>query len=69
MEYNFNPNKGDYKYILEEQERKETGAVEPPPDATKQKITSYFWTWIFLRLLRRRNKIKLSFTVFVEYFY
>ena len=72
MEHNFNPNKGDYKYILEEEERKETGVVNTPPVSKKPKRYAYFWTWIFVRLLKRpkrTDQLNLTFPVLFEFFY
>ena len=40
MEHNFNPNKGDYKYILEEERRKENG--EAPAEPAKPKKSIFF---------------------------
>lgn len=72
MEHNFNPNKGDYKYILEEQERKENGEDIAPPVSSKQNLFTYFWTWIFVRLLKRPKQtdhLKFAFPVLFEFLY
>jgi hypothetical protein len=72
MEHNFNPNKGDYKYILEEEERKKTGAATPPPVLKKQKQYYFFLTWIIVRLLKRSKRtdqIKISIPILFEFFY
>jgi hypothetical protein len=71
MEHNFNPNKGDYKYILEEEQRKETGELPTSPVSSKQSLSDRFWNWIVVRLLKRpkrTDQIKLSFPVLFEFF-
>lgn len=71
MEHNFNPNKGDYKYILEEAERKETGVANAPPVQKKQKCHYYFLTWIIVRLLKlpkRTDQIKITIPILFECF-
>jgi hypothetical protein len=70
MEHNFNPNKGDYKYILEEEERKENGESVTPKNSTKQNLIVRFRNWITARLLKRSkrtDKIKLSLPILLEY--
>lgn len=72
MEHNFNPNKGDYKYILEEERRKKTGADSIPPVLEKQTLYDRFWNWIIVRLLKRSKRtdqLKISFPVLFEFFY
>jgi hypothetical protein len=72
MEHNFNPNKGDYKYILEEERRKETGGTSTPPVSPKQNLSDRFWNWIFVRLLKRSSRakqVKASFPVLFELFF
>lgn len=71
MEHNFNPNKGDYKYILEEEQRKETGELPTSPVSSKQSLSDRFWNWIVVRLLKRpkrTDQIKLYFPVLFEFF-
>jgi hypothetical protein len=71
MEHNFNPNKGDYKYILEEEQRKETGELPTSPVSSKQSLSDRFWNWIVVRLLKRpkrTDQIKLSFPVLFDFF-
>ena len=71
MEHNFNPNKGDYKYILEEEQRKETGAVPTPPVSSKQSLSDRFWNWIlvlFMKRSKRTDQIKITFPVLFEFF-
>lgn len=58
MEHNFNPNKGDYKYILEDEERKEAGQAKPLPISTKQKLNECFWNCIVGRLIRSTFQMK-----------
>lgn len=72
MEHNFNPNKGDYKYILEEERRKQTGEATTPPVLEKQKLYDRFCNWIFVSLLKRSKRtdqLKISFPVLFEFFY
>ena len=69
MEHNFNPNKGDYKYILEEAERKETGEANTPPVPKKQKQYYFFLNWIIVRLLKRpkhTDQIKITIPILFE---
>jgi len=71
MEHNFNPNKGDYKYILEEERRKMAGENSTPTVSPKQRLSNSFMNWIGKRLLKRRkqtDQIKLTFTVLLEFF-
>lgn len=57
MEHNFDPTKGDYKYILEEERRKQNG--ELLPETEKSKVKS---SWLdrfrnfFLILFFRRTR-------------
>lgn len=53
MEHNFNPNKGDYKYILESERRKETGEAQAPPVSTKQKMLQRLWARIIDHIQKR----------------
>lgn len=71
MEHNFNPDRGDYKYILEEERRKETGEDSPPPESSKQNIRDRFWTWLlvlFLKRSKRTDQIKITFPVLFVFF-
>ncbi len=71
MEHHFNPNKGDYKYILEEERRKGTGEASTPHVSIKQKLNDRFWNWIVVRLMkrsRRTDQLKVSFPVLFEFF-
>jgi hypothetical protein len=71
MEHNFNPNKGDYKYILEEEQRKETGEAPTTPVLLKQSLSVRFWNRLlvfFLKRSKRTDQIKLTFPVFFEFF-
>jgi hypothetical protein len=71
MEHNFNPNKGDYKYILEEEQRKETGEVPTHPLSSKQSLSDRFRNWIlvlFMKLSKRTDQIKISVPVLFEFF-
>lgn len=70
MEHNFNPKKGDYKYILEEERRKETGEEPPSPVSLKQRLSDRFWNWIIVRLLKRSkrtDKLNISIPVLFEF--
>lgn len=71
MEHNFNPNKGDYKYILEEEQRKESGEDSPPPEPPMQNFLDRFLNWITVRLMKRSKRtdqIKITFPVLFEFF-
>lgn len=71
MEHNFNPNKGDYKYILEEEQRKETREVPTHPNSSKQSLSDRFWNWIlvlFMKRSKRTGQIKISVPVLFEFF-
>lgn len=71
MEHNFNPKKGDYKYILEEEQRKETGQVSTPPVSSKQSLSDRFWNWLhvlFMKRSKRTDQIKTTFPVLFEFF-
>ncbi len=71
MEHNFNPNKGDYKYILEEERRKQTGEAPTPPVSGKQKNYDRFCNWIIVRLMKRSkssDQLKITFPVLFEFF-
>lgn len=71
MEHNFNPDRGDYKYILEEERRKETGEDSPPPESSKQNNRDRFWTWLlvlFLKRSKRTDQIKITFPVLFVFF-
>jgi len=68
MEHNFNPNKGDFKYILEEERLKQTGEALTPPVSGKQKLYDRFCNWIIIRLtklLERLDQIKIPSTLFL----
>lgn len=73
MNHNFNPNKGDYKYILEEERRREKG--EPSPLPSKNKITDLYdhWKkWMSLLLLsksKKQKRIQAAVPVFIELFF
>ena len=72
MEHNFNPNKGDLKYILEEERRREKG--EPSPLASKNKITDLYdrlrnWmTTLLLNKSKKQKRIITALPVFIELF-
>ncbi|MEJ8844205.1 hypothetical protein WG954_17560 [Lacibacter sp. H375] len=71
MEHNFNPNKGDYKYILEEEQRKEAGEDSTPPVSPKQSLSDRFWNWIlvlFMKRSKRTDQIKITVPVLFEFF-
>jgi hypothetical protein len=71
MEHNFNPNKGDYKYILKEEQRKETGEVPTHPISSKQSLSDRFWNWIlvlFMKRSKRTDQIKITVPVLFEFF-
>lgn len=71
MEHNFNPNKGDYKYILEEEQRKETGEIPTHPISSKQSLSDRFWNWIlvlFMKRSKQTDQIKISVPVLFEFF-
>ncbi len=71
MEHNFNPNKGDYKYILEEQRRKENGEASLPSVPAKQKTIKQFWKWLTVRFRKRSkntNKLGISFPLLMQLF-
>jgi hypothetical protein len=71
MEHNFNPNKGDYKYILEEERRKENGEAQQASPLCKQKTGRRLWNWIITRLQirsKKTNKLRMSFPFLVELF-
>ncbi|QNA42832.1 hypothetical protein [Lacibacter sediminis] len=71
MEHNFNPNKGDYKYILEEEQRKETGEAPTAPASSNQSLSARFWNWLlvfFLKRSKRTDQIKITFPVLFEFF-
>jgi len=72
MEHNFNTNKGDLKYILEEERRREKG--EPSPLASKNKITHLYdclrnWmTTLLLNKSTKQQRIRTALPVFIEMF-
>lgn len=71
MEHNFNPNKGDYKYILEEELRKEPGEILTPPVSSKQSLSNRFWNWLlvlFMKRSKRTDQIKTPFPVLFDFF-
>lgn len=71
MEHTFNPNKGDYKYILEEEQRKETGEVPTHPITSKQSLGDRFWSWIlvlFMKRSKRTDQFKTTFPVLFNFF-
>jgi hypothetical protein len=71
MEHNFNPNKGDYKYILEAERRKVTGENSTTTVSPKQSLSNRFLNWIGNRLVKRRkqtDQIKLTLPVLFEFF-
>jgi hypothetical protein len=71
MEHNFNPNKGDYKYILEEEQRKQTGEAPTTPVSSKQSLSVRFWNRLlvfFLKRSKRTDQIKITLPVFFEFF-
>jgi hypothetical protein len=70
MEHNFNPNKGDDKYILDEERRNETGEVPVPYVSPMQKLSNRFWNWIIIRLMKRSKRtdqLKISFPILFEF--
>lgn len=71
MEHNFNPKKGDYRYILEEERSKENGQTKEPQFSPKQKFSSRLWYWIIARLQirsKKTNKLGISFPLLLELF-
>lgn len=72
MEHNFNPNKGDYKYILEEEQKRKREELSLLSTENKNVNPSgCFGNYIVLLLLnkfKKHNKIKLSAPVFWEMF-
>lgn len=60
MEHNFNPNKGDLKYILEEKRRKEMNGTEPDDFILKKKKK---FSMFFHRLKNLLFKNKLKATI------
>jgi hypothetical protein len=73
MEHNFNPNKGDYKYILEEEQRKENGESLFEPEAPKnnKSIFERLRNFILLLLFKRSNsqrKVKVTLPLFIQLF-
>jgi hypothetical protein len=69
MEHNFNPKKGDYKYILEDERRKENGEPTTPLLSIKEKKISRFLNWIkvhFLKRSKQKDQLKVSFPVLFE---
>ena len=72
MEHNFNPNKGDYKYILEEERRKQNGEASTSPALEKQKLYDRFCNWILVTLLKRSKRtdqLNIFSYVMLEFFY
>ncbi len=71
MEHNFNPNKGDYKYILAEEHQKKTGEVPTPPVSQKQNVIKRFWRKTLNKLLlsirfKRTDRLKIAFPFLIE---
>lgn len=73
MEHNFNPNKGDYKYILEEERRKQNreAITEPEKLQKKASLLDRFRNYILLLLFRKSSshrKVKVSVPLFIQLF-
>lgn len=71
MEHNFNPKKGDYRYILEEERNRANGQAKEPQITPKQKFSSRLWNWIAARLQirsKKTNKLSISFPLLLELF-
>ncbi len=72
MEHNFNPNKGDYKYILEEERRKENGEAPAEP-AKPKKSNSIVYRLLnfiqvtFFRKSKNGEKVNVSVSLFVQF--
>ncbi len=71
MEHNFNPNKGDYKYILEEERRKENGvAVSEPAKLKKDKNIFHrllnFIQVLFFQQSNKRGKVNVSLSFILQ---
>ena len=72
MEHNFNPNKGDYKYILNEEQRKKSGDTTTTRLSPVQKRGNRFWRWViatFQIRSKKTNKLSISFPLLFELFY
>jgi DNA-binding transcriptional regulator PaaX len=71
MEKNFDPNKeGDYKYILQEEGRKETSEAESSVISSKRTRFDRLWKWIIVGLLRsvkQAKQPKLSIPLLLEF--
>lgn len=71
MEHNFNPNKGDYKYILEEERRKENGETVPEKKQEQPSWLARFRSYLFLLFFRRSSnprKVKAAVPLFIQLF-
>lgn len=73
MEHHFNPNKGDYKYILEEEQRKQSGEHLPEPEKLRaeNKWLDRIRKFIFLLAFRKSNNnrnVKVSVPLFIQLF-
>lgn len=72
MEQHFDSNKeGDYKYIFEQEQRKQNGKTALPDMLQKQTLIIHFRNWIVLRLLSRPKttcQLKLFSPVLFEFF-
>jgi len=60
MEQNFDETKGDYKYIFEEERRKEKSEVLPEPEKMQIKVSWFnrFWNFILLLLFQKSSKYR-----------
>lgn len=71
MEHNFNPNKGDYKYILEEERRKENGEQYSTKVPTRKgwlERIHNFLLLLFFDKSNRRRKAKASIPFVIQLF-
>lgn len=69
MEHNFNPNKGDYKYILEEERHKENGEQVPEKKQKQPSRFVRFRRYLFTLFFRRSNKprkVKAAVPLFIQ---
>ena len=71
MEHNFNPNKGDYKYILEEERRKENGeqfSTKAPTRKGWLERIHNFLLLLFFNKSNRRRKANASIPFVIQLF-
>lgn len=66
MEQNFNPNQGDYKYILEEEQRKESGEAQPSSENQHKKTSLFdrFWNFTIIQKIKYPSKSEGICTTF-----